>query len=131
MQTDSSRGTFEEVVGNTTPEVAAIAYRLRTLIISVYPEVTEVPRPAEQHAEYGIGLNRATEIFGYLCPMKDYVRLGFYHGGTLPDPRKRLVGEGKRLRHIKIYSLVEADRPEIRRLLVAAIQERRKTLRRK
>ena len=131
MQIDSSRGTFEEVVGNTAPEVAAIAYRLRELIISVYPDVTEVPRPAEQHAEYGIGLNLATEIFGYLCPMKDYVRLGFYYGGTLPDPRKRLVGEGKRLRHIKIYSLGEADRPEIRRLVVAAIQERKKTLRRK
>ena len=130
MQTDSSRGTFEEVMGNTTPEVAAIADRLRALIISVYPEVTEVPRPAEQHVDYGIGLNRA-QIFGYLCPMKDYVRLGFYYGGMLPDPRKRLVGEGKRLRHVKIYSLGEADRPEIRRLVVAAIQERKKTLQRK
>ena len=131
MQIDSSRGTFEEVVGTTTSGVAAIAYRLRELIISVYSDVIEVPRPAEQHAEYGVGPNRATEIFGYLCPVKDYVRLGFYYGGALPDPRKRLVGEGKRLRHIKIHSLVEADRPEVRRLLVAAIQERKKTLRRK
>ena len=90
-----------------------------------------MPRPAENHAEYGVGLNRATEIFGYLCPVKDYVRLGFYYGSALPDPRKRLVGEGERLRHIKIYSLVEADRPEVRRLLVAAIHERKKTLRRK
>ena len=63
--------------------------------------------------------------------MKDYVRLGFYYGGALPDPRKKLVGEGKRLRHIKIYSLVEVDRPEVRRLLAAAIQERKKTFRRK
>jgi hypothetical protein len=63
--------------------------------------------------------------------LKDYVRLGFYYGGGLPDSKKRLVGEGKRLRHIKIHSLVEADRPEVRRLLVAAIQERKKTLRRK
>ncbi len=66
MQIDSSRGTFEDVVSNTTPEVAALAYRLRELIVSIYPDVTEVPRPAEQHVDYGIGLNRATEIFGYL-----------------------------------------------------------------
>jgi len=119
------------VVGNTLPEVAAIAYRLRKLLASIYPDVTEVPGPAEQHVEYGIGLNRSTEIFGYLCPVKDYVRLGLYYGGALPAPGKRLVGEGKRLRHIKISLLDEAARPEVRRLLVAAIQERRKTLRRK
>ncbi len=78
MQIDSSRGTFEEVMHNATPEAAVIAYRLRELIVSVYPDVTEVPRPAEQHVEYSVGPNRAAEIFGYLCPVKDYVRLGFY-----------------------------------------------------
>ncbi len=131
MQIDSSRGTFEEVVGNTPPEVAAIAYRLRELIVAIYPDVTEVPRPAEQHVEYGVGLHKATEIFGYLCPVKNYIRLGFYYGGALLDPKKRLVGDGKRLRHIKIYSLAEADRPEIQRLLAAAIQERKKALKRR
>ncbi len=66
MQIDSSRGTFEAVVGNAAPEVAALAHRLGELIVSIYPDVTEVPRSAEQDVEYGIGLNRRTEIFGYL-----------------------------------------------------------------
>jgi len=108
--------------------MAAIARKLRRLIVDIYPDVAEVPRPAEQHASYGVGAKKDNEIFGYLCPITDYVRLGFYYGGALPDPKGLLQGEGKRLRHIKIYSLSEVGRPEIRRLLKAAVQERKKAL---
>lgn len=125
MRTDNQRGTFEDVIQNSPSQIATIAHRLREIIAEIYPDVVEVPRPAEQHASYGIGLNKVTEIFGYICPLKDYVRLGFYYGGSLPDPSKLLVGTGKRLRHIKIYLLAEAERPEIRLLVEAAIHERK------
>ena len=128
MHTDTSRGTFNDVIRNSPAPMAAIARRLRRLIVDIYPDVVEVPRPAEQHASYGVGSKKDNEIFGYICPMTDYVRLGFYYGGTLPDPKGLLQGEGKRLRHIKIYSRSEVDRPEIRRLLKAAVQERKKAL---
>ena len=128
MRIDTSRGTFEDVIRNSNPQIAAIAHRLRDLIVQVYPEVVEVPRPAEQHTGYGVGLNKASEIFGYLCPMQAYVRLGFYYGAALPDPKGLLEGAGKRLRHIKIYSLAEVERPQVRRLLEAAVRERKKAL---
>jgi len=128
MHTDTSRGTFNDVIRNSPPPIAAIARRLRRLIGDIYPDVAEVPRPAEQHASYGVGAKKDKEIFCYICPMTDYVRLGFYYGGALPDPKGFLQGEGKRLRHIKVYSLAEVDRPEIRRLLKAAVQERKKAL---
>jgi hypothetical protein len=126
MHADNSRGSFEDIVRASSPEVAALAYRLRELIARVYPDVTEVPRPAEHHAQYGIGTSKGSGIFGIICPMKDYVRLGFHYGSQLADPNKLLEGTGKRLRHIKIYSRSEADRPEVRRLLQAAIRERQK-----
>jgi hypothetical protein len=128
MQIDTSRGTFGDVVLKSTPEMTAIAYRLRDLIAEVYPDVTEVPRPAEQHAAYGIGLHKSTEIFGYICPMREYVRLGFYYGAALPDPKRLLVGEGKRLRHIKIHSPAEVDRPAVRQLVAAAVRERQENV---
>ncbi len=128
MRLDTSRGTFEDVIRRSNPSIAAIACRLRDIIAEVYPDVVEVPRPDEQHASYGVGPNKVTEIFGYICPMKDYVRLGFYYGGALPDPNGLLVGTGKRLRHIKMYSMADADRPEVRRLIKAAVQERKKAL---
>jgi hypothetical protein len=39
-----------------------------------------------------------------------------------------LVGEGNRLRHVKLYTLDEAERPEIRALIQAAVQERKSVL---
>ncbi len=126
MKTITDRGTFEDVLLGSTPQIAQISMRLRDRINEVYPDVTEVPRPGEQHAGYGIGSKANTEIFAYICPLKEYVRLGFYYGGWLPDPAKLLVGEGKRLRHVKIYSLQEAERPEVADLIKAAVKERQK-----
>ncbi|MCI0577558.1 MAG: hypothetical protein L0332_24045, partial [Chloroflexi bacterium] len=85
MRADTSRGTFEDVVHSTRPDVAMIAYKLREIIVEVYPDVFEVPRPAEQHVGYGVGASKANEIFGYICPVQNYIRLGFYYGSSLPD----------------------------------------------
>jgi hypothetical protein len=126
MHTDTRRGSFKDVIRTSNTQMAAVAHKLRNLIADVYPDVAEVPRPAEQHASYGVGLSKATEVFGYICPMPEYVRLGFYYGGALPDPKRLLQGEGKRLRHIKMYSLADVERPEVRRLIDAAIRERKK-----
>ena len=128
MQTDNSRGTFADVVRPRPASITTIARYVRRLIGEVHTDVAEIPRPAEQHVAYAIDLHQPNAVFGYICPLKDYVRLGFYYGGALPDPDELLVGEGKRLRHIKIYSIAEARRPAVRRLIKAAVAERKQAL---
>ena len=127
MHTNPSSGTFEDLFPMLPVSIAHISYRLRELIEAVSPHVTETSKPKENHADYAIGSNKRNEIFGYICPMEKYVRLGFYYGDALPDPARLLVGEGKRLRHIKLYTLAEAERPEIRALIAAAVQERKRS----
>jgi hypothetical protein len=56
----------------------------------------------------------------YIAPQKKgYVNLGFFFGAGLPDPKKLLIGEGKRLRHVKIWSVEEAKNPALAKLIVA------------
>jgi hypothetical protein len=56
----------------------------------------------------------------YIAPQKKgYVNFGFFFGAGLPDPKKLLVGEGKRLRHIKIRSMEEAQNPALAKLIAA------------
>ena len=55
MKSIETHGTFEEVIGESNPEVQAMARYLRQLIIDIYPEVIEVPWPKQRVAGYGVG----------------------------------------------------------------------------
>jgi hypothetical protein len=56
----------------------------------------------------------------YIGPQKKgYVNFGFLFGAGLADPKKLLVGEGKRLRHIKVWSVDEAQNPALAKLIAA------------
>jgi hypothetical protein len=54
----------------------------------------------------------------YIAPQKKgYVNFGFFFGAGLPDPKKLLIGEGKRLRHVKVWSVGEAMNPALAKLV--------------
>ena len=74
----------------------------------------------------------------YIAPQKKgYVNFGFFFGAGLPDPKNLLIGEGKRLRHVKVRSAEEAMNPALAKLItltwkqapesIARIHARRKT----
>src|SRR5688500_7153163 len=41
--------------------------------------------------------------FGYVNAFSAHVNVGFFHGATLDDPARLLVGTGKRMRHVKLH----------------------------
>ena len=51
---------------------------------------------------------------------KGYVNFGFFFGVDLPDPTGLIEGEGKRIRHVKVYTFEEAKNPELLKLVEAA-----------
>jgi hypothetical protein len=51
------------------------------------------------------------------------VGLSFYHGATLPDPHRLLLGSGSQNRFIRIESAATLTRPEVEELIAAAIQQ--------
>jgi hypothetical protein len=54
----------------------------------------------------------------YVWPQKKgYVNFGFFFGAGLPDPEKLLIGDGKRLRHVKIWSVDEAQNSALAKLI--------------
>jgi len=59
----------------------------------------------------------------YIAPQKGYVNFGFFFGADLPDPKHLLVGEGKRLRHVKIRSVEDAKNPALGKLIKATWKE--------
>jgi hypothetical protein len=130
VETDTRLGTFDQVIMGFVPDVQKIARRLRALIESVHPEATEVPRPGERTAGYGVGPKKMSETYAYIAPQREYVNLGFYHGAELPDPDEMMEGSGKQLRHVKIRAIEDAGQPALRHLVEAALLERRTALNR-
>jgi hypothetical protein len=108
-----------EFLSRYPEEIQAIANALRTVVKGGARGVQEVLYARQQHWGYSFS-GRYSEQMVYVLPMKDYVRLGFYWGGFLPDPKNLLVGEGKRLRHVKLYHLAEARDPAVKALVKAA-----------
>ena len=98
------------------PEVRAIALYLRAAIMRARPDAKEALYAKHNHFDYSLS-GQMREGVIYVCPTKDYVRLGFYYGGSLDDPARLLVGEGKRLRHVKAHTLEDAQQPEIHALV--------------
>jgi Domain of unknown function (DU1801) len=60
----------------------------------------------------------------YIAPQKKgYVNFGFFFGAGLPDPKRLLIGDGKRLRHVKIWNVEEAKNPALAKLITATWKE--------
>lgn len=44
----------------------------------------------------------------YIAAQRNYVRVGFYVGANLADPKRLLEGTGKRMRHVKVRTVERA-----------------------
>jgi hypothetical protein len=128
MQSINTHGTFEDAISDSSPLAKRLARALRKLLTDVYPDVVEVPWPAQHVIGYGVGPKKMTEHFCYIGAYGDRVNLGFNYGAVLPDPESVLEGTGKKYRHVKIRGLEDTTRPALRELLKAAIQERESAL---
>ena len=61
--------------------------------------------------------------FGYVIAFKAHADVGFYHGAMLADPAGLLIGEGKRMRHVKLRPGNVLDVEALSDLIVAAYHD--------
>ena len=123
MKTVDTHGSFEEAITESAPHAQKLARLIRELIADVYPPAVEVPWPNPQTVGYGVGPKKMTEHFCYIGAHRNHVNLGFNYGAVLPDPHQQLEGSGKRFRHMKFHRAKDVERPALRRLLEAAVDE--------
>ncbi len=112
----------EEFFAGYSPDVQAISRALRAMLKDRVPQALELLHASQNHVGYTHPAS-ARDTICYICPMKNYVRLGFMYGGYLPDPTHALQGAGKRLRHVKVRTLQAAGDPVLEQLVEAAWAE--------
>ena len=116
-----TNSTFEDILHESTPEVRKLAWKIRALILDVAPAAGEVISVKDRVAGYGFSTKMRSQLV-YIALPTGWARLGFYHGDALPDPEHLLEGDGKRLRHLKIRSEQDLDKPAVRELARLAMK---------
>jgi hypothetical protein len=133
MASKARLGTFDQLLAetNSSAEIHAIATKLREIILEIFPAAIEVVRLGEGTASYGVGEKKMSESHVYIMPKDTYVNLGFWHSTELHDPSHLLEGTGKKLRHVKMYTLELAQALSIRALITDALEKRKQALAKK
>jgi hypothetical protein len=119
-----SEADFEALIARFDPAMADVARGARALVFELDPAVVEVVWPHQGTVGWGVGPRKNSEHYAWLAIHAKHVSLGFFAGARLPDPAGLLEGTGAALRHVKVRSLDDLRRPEVRDLLVEARRER-------
>ena len=114
-----------DLLASFTPAVRGLALATRTLVLEIMPDALEQADPADNLIGYGYG-QRMAEAVCVIMPLEAGLNLGIYDGASLPDPAGLLAGTGKRHRHVKIESPADLESPELRALLEAAKERKKK-----
>ena len=109
--------SVEEWLADLVPAIKAITKQLRVEAKKNLPNVHEFI----YHDAIGYSVNDSPfDRICYIAPQKKgYVNFGFFFGAGLPDPTHLLIGEGKRLRHVKVRSIEDAKNPALAKLIAA------------
>jgi hypothetical protein len=88
---------------------------LRGIILALVPEAREA-------LKWGQPCYTRNSLFCYLQRARTHVTLGFQRGALMSDPGKRLLGDGKQMRHVRFESGEAIDAALCRRLIEEALR---------
>jgi len=112
-------------------EIQDLALKLRALVLAEMAPCYENIYDAYSAVAIGYGTSdRLRDGIFHIAVYSQHINLGFNDGATLDDPKGILLGAGNQIRHIKIKTPEDINRPEIRayirRARKKAIAEARK-----
>lgn len=96
----TSEKTVDGYIDGLGGERGAIVATLREVIRTTAPDARETIKWAQPVYESG-------GPFAYIKAFGKSVNLGFWRGAEIRDPSGLLVGEGDRMRHVRLTSLAE------------------------
>lgn len=104
--------------------IAELMLGLRALVLTEAPDAIEAIYDAYSAVAVGYSFTgRFSDSFVHIATYTKHVNLGFNRGALLADPHKVLAGTGKAIRHIKIASPGDLERPFLTEYIRAAIAQ--------
>ena len=112
----SKEDQIEEILAKQSSEIRAIVAKLRKIIKTAAPNLSEEPKTGWKNITY-----KGKAIVGNITPYKNHVNLHLYRGTELDDSANLLEGSGKTLRHIKFHQLESLEEKVIAAYITQAV----------
>jgi hypothetical protein len=104
------------------PPIATLARSARRRLRRYFPSAIELVYNGYNALALGFCTSeRASDCIVSVAVFPRNVALSFYHGASLPDPKKILAGQGAQNRYLRLSSAAQLDEPAVRALLAAAV----------
>src|SRR5262252_7968317 len=113
---------LKETLQRFEPEVQDLAAAVRAVVLDVVGPCHEMIFPIKKIVSvlYSTTEKRMKDNVCLLVVYRDHVNLMFPRGVDLKDPEGLLEGSGKAMRHVKMLSAGDVDRPGVRALIKQA-----------
>jgi len=110
------RRSADQVLTGCAPDVVALANAARAQIRGMIDGVVEEADAARTRIRF-----RRRDLFAFLEPVGDHVRLGFEQGDVLPDFTRSLEGGEGTVRHLALRTVDQIASREVKMLISAAL----------
>ncbi|HEY7096784.1 MAG TPA: DUF1801 domain-containing protein [Terriglobales bacterium] len=121
LQSEKQLSSF---IGKFDPKHQSVIRTCRKALRELLPTANEIVY--DNYNFFVIGYTpteRPSDTIVSLAAASNGVGLSFYHGATLPDPHKILLGSGKQNRFIRLETPKVLSRSEVKALIAAAIAQ--------
>ena len=101
--------------------LAAEPVELRSIAHTWFARMRECGSDLQEAMHDGCPVACVEDVpFAYVNAFTSHVNVGFYYGAALDDRDRLLIGDGKRMRHVKLTPGVETNAEALGRLITAA-----------
>ncbi len=132
MKTVSPAAELNGLIARFSPEIAAQTHAALKKMRARLPGAVEMVY--DNYYALVIGfcpVEQASEVIMSIAVYPGWINLCFFAGDRLPDPQKLLRGSGKIARHVRLEGAATLDKPAVKALMKAALENASRPLDRK
>lgn len=116
------RKQLDAIIAKQSPEMAKLTREVLAKLRSRFPGAVEMVYDKKRGMVVGFCPDdRASNVINSIGVYSNWINLYFFEGDSLPDPEGLLQGSGHTVRHIRLDSASDLDRPAIKALMAEAL----------
>ena len=119
----STAAELDRIIAKRSPEMAKLTTAVLAKLRRRFPGAVEMVYDKKNSLVIGFAPDeRASNVINSIAVYTKWINLYFFEGDSLPDPEGLLQGTGTTVRHIRLDSAADLDRPAVAALMSAALK---------